>query len=510
MRAKKTAKNIIWGLIYELVMVVCGLILPRLILMSFGSEYNGVTSAVRQFLQVIVLFQAGVGGVTMAALYKPLAESDIAQISSIVKTTEGFLRKVVLMFLVFIVIIACGYPFLVIEQFDWFFTFSLVLIMSLSTCAQYFFGRAYELLLSADQNQRIISIVNCFKIVINTAISAVMIYLGFGIRSVMLAAATVYVIAPLFVCAYTKRKYGINSNAVKDNSVIRQRWDNFGRQVAYFVSTNTAIVILSIFSNAFEVSVFAVYMLVISGVLGLFVPLTNGVSAAFGNMLAKGEHELVKKNLRIYEQVVFTAATFLFSVVIIMALPFFALYTSGVTDVSYHRPTFLYVLAAAYMFNCFRFPYEGIAVAAGHFRQIRNPSFIEAAINICISISLVSRMGIVGVAAGVLAAFVFRTVYFAIYVSRNIVLRTLWTFIKRLLLSCCCILLVFGVFTIIPLPETVTISLWILNAIIVSAVSFIFTALVETLFYRKDLKELIKMARGVLTKRTAVAVNNGI
>ena len=106
MRVKKTFNNILWGFAYQLVAILCGFIVPRLVLTSFGSQYNGVTSAVTQFMQVIALFQAGIGGVTMAALYKPLAESDPMKISIIVKSTEEFMRKIVLIFIVFTLLLA--------------------------------------------------------------------------------------------------------------------------------------------------------------------------------------------------------------------------------------------------------------------------------------------------------------------------------------------------------------------------------------------------------------------
>ena len=435
MRAKKTIKNVVWGFIHEIITVACGFILPRLILTSFGSKYNGVTGAVTQFLQVIALFQAGIGGVTKAALYKPLADNDTERISIIVKSTESFMRKVVLIFAGLTVVIACGYPFLVSSDFDWFFTASLVLIISSSTMVQYFFGQTYQFLLVADQHQRVISIIDSLKIIGNTAISVVMINMGFGIREVKLAALVVYVIAPIFLFIYTRKKYKIIPHVKKDNSVIEQRWDNFGQEVANFIAVNTDLVILSLFSNVYEVSVYAVYNLVLSGIYGLFTPLTKGVNAAFGNMLAKGEHKLLKKNLRIYEQVIFATATFLFTVALIATLPFISLYTAKVTDANYHRPIFLYIMIAAMMFKCYRFPYEGIVKAAGHFRQTHTPAYIEAVINVVVSIVLVFPFGIVGVAIGTLAAYVFRTIRYAMYLSKNLISRSIWIFMKRIGLS---------------------------------------------------------------------------
>ena len=80
MRSKKALINSISSLLSQLVTIISGFVLPRLILSQFGSSYNGITSSITQFLNCVILLRAGVGGVTRAALYKPLADGDNNQI----------------------------------------------------------------------------------------------------------------------------------------------------------------------------------------------------------------------------------------------------------------------------------------------------------------------------------------------------------------------------------------------------------------------------------------------
>ena len=49
-RRKKLKLNMVTGLIQELVTVICGLILPRVILSHFGSAYNGIVNSITQFM----------------------------------------------------------------------------------------------------------------------------------------------------------------------------------------------------------------------------------------------------------------------------------------------------------------------------------------------------------------------------------------------------------------------------------------------------------------------------
>ena len=58
MRSKKTVINTIVSLLSEVVSVICGFILPRLILSAFGSTYNGLISAISQFMGFSILLRA--------------------------------------------------------------------------------------------------------------------------------------------------------------------------------------------------------------------------------------------------------------------------------------------------------------------------------------------------------------------------------------------------------------------------------------------------------------------
>ena len=126
-------KSAVIGLLEELIAIVSGFILPRMILMYYGSEYNGIISAVTQFIGCIALLKSGIGVATKAALYDPLYNQDNEKISGIMVATLKFLRKVACIFIIAIIIFACVYPFCIKEDFSWGFVASLVLIISLGT-----------------------------------------------------------------------------------------------------------------------------------------------------------------------------------------------------------------------------------------------------------------------------------------------------------------------------------------------------------------------------------------
>ena len=64
--------NIITSIILQVITFVSGLVIPRLILVQYGSQVNGLVSSLNQFLSLISLFEGGFGSVVLAALYFPL------------------------------------------------------------------------------------------------------------------------------------------------------------------------------------------------------------------------------------------------------------------------------------------------------------------------------------------------------------------------------------------------------------------------------------------------------
>ena len=494
------------GLLAEGISLVCGLILPRMILSNFGSAYNGITQSITQFISYISLMKAGIGGATAAALFKPLANDDNESISEILAATQKFMRKIALIFVIFVVGLSLIYPIFVKEEFDWWFTASLVFIISISTFAQYYFGFTYQILLSADQKDYIPTVLGIFTTILNTIISVVLIKNDFSIHAVKLGSSLCHIITPIFLYIYVRKKYNINKNAKPRMELISQRWDATAHEVASFINNNTDIVILTIFSGVLSVSVYTVYHYVIGNLKKIVTNCTVGFGAAFGDMYARNEIDLMHQNLSIFELIIYSMTTILYSVAFVMMLPFVSLYTKGVTDIEYIRPLFSFIMILAGMFNCFRIPYRVITINVGHYKQTKNGAILEAVLNIVISIVGVYFFGLVGVAIGTLVAMLFRTCQYAIYLSKNIMYRDIKYFIKHLIFS-------FAIMTVVYFVSKLYLPIsmsgwfeWVLYAAITTLITGVLTLVVNIVFYKEDMNNLIyKLKKNFIKKKVKAA-----
>ena len=493
-RTRNAFLTVTTSLLAEAISLVCGLILPKLILNNFGSAYNGVTQSITQFISYISLMKAGIGGATAVALYEPLSNKDNVRISEILAATQKFMRKIALIFVAFIVCLAIIYPIFIVREFDWWFTSSLIFIISISTFATYYFGFTYQTLLNADQKAYVVTLLSIFTTILNTIISVILIKNNFSIHVVKLGSSITSIITPVFLFFYVRKKYSILSDVKPNLDVIPQRWDATAHEVASFVNNNVDIVLLSFFTSMSEISVYTVYHYVISNLKKIVNNCTVGFGAAFGDMYAKGEIKLMHKNLSIFELITFSLTSILFSVALATILPFVAIYTNGVNDTNYIRPTLALIAILAGTFNCFRIPYRVIVINVGHYKQTKNGAIMEAIINIVISIIGIIKFGVVGALFGTLCAMMFRTLQFAIYLSRNIMNRNIKYFIKH---SIICFVIMCVVYCVSKLYLNIIDSWfkWMAFAAITTLIATVITLLTDLIFYKEDMENLIVKLR---------------
>lgn len=82
---KRVLYNSIANGVYQIVLLVSGLILPRFILFAFGSAYNGLVASMTQFLGITEVLTMGLAGAARVELYDSLAHNDINRTSGIIR-----------------------------------------------------------------------------------------------------------------------------------------------------------------------------------------------------------------------------------------------------------------------------------------------------------------------------------------------------------------------------------------------------------------------------------------
>ena len=488
-RKKKFVLNTGLSFLNQLVVLICGFVLPRQLLLYFGSELNGLVSSITRFLSMIALLESGIGPVVQACLYKPLADKNKDELSVIVSAAEKFYRRIAYIFLAYIAVLAVVYP-LIKTEYDWAFTATLVLIISISTFMQYYFGIAYRAVLSADQKVYFNSILNILATIANTVICVVLMHLGSPIHIVKLASSLVFIINPLIQYGYVKKHYEINTKIVYSGEPIKQKWNGLIQHLAGVVNAETDVFLLTFLGSLSSVSIYTVYLQVITGVENIIMTASNGIDSLWGNMYAKKEINLLNKTFDAVEFAIHASVTALFSTTAVLIVPFVLVYTRGINDANYAVPIFGMILTFAYGAICLRVPYFRIIKVAGHFKETQIGSIIAMILNIVFSLALVRRYQLNGVAVGTLVAMLFHTCYLANYIRTRILNRPIWLFIKHMIVDLATGSL--GIFLTCSFTlGAQTYGSWILLGFKVAIIIFPLVFLVNVIVYREDAKTLI-------------------
>ena len=440
-RISKTKLNIATSVLLQVVSGVCGLILPRFVLQNYGSEVNGLVASISQLLSYAVLLEGGVGGVMRAALYKPLANGDDAGISAVFYQISQTFQKIAVVFIGFALALGICMKFFVDTQYSWLYVFTMVLILSTHTLSNYYMSMPHRILMTADQKLYAIQVVQIIATILNALLCLLVMYLGGSIHIVKLTSVVVFLLNPLAQRLYVKRHYKLSCKVEVTNSGHIQKRDGMIHNLAYFIHRNTDVVILSLFGSLYAVSVYSVYHTVVSVLEQLLASISSGISGLVGRLIARKEIAELNRIVDRYEACNNALATAVGTVCAILILPFVSIYTGGVTDVQYRQPVFAMLMIAGSYAYSIRHPFGCVVSAAGHYKETNAGAIGEVVINLGLSILLVKPLGLIGVALGTLVAMSFRTVHTVWYLSRNILHRSVWKFLLKLV----CNLLVSGI-----------------------------------------------------------------
>lgn len=488
---RKLVLNTVTSLASQLVAVICGFVLPRLILEQFGSEVNGLTQSIKQFLTVISFLDLGVGQVIRSALYGPLAEKNREKTSAVMASGRRFYNRLASGLAVYVLVLMFVYPFLADQDFGWLYTAALIGAMSVSTFAQFYFGIINDQLLQADQRGYILYSVQIGANLANMALCVMLVYLGSSIHGVKLATSLVFLLKVLAVEYYIRRHYRLDRKHVGAGEPIRQKWNGVAQHISAVVLDGTDTIVLTVLSTLSNVSVYSVYYMVVSSIQSFYQSATAGVQSAAGALWAKGDAGAQNKMFEATEMALHTVTVFLFSCTGLLIVPFIRVYTSGLTDAQYIQPLFAAILALAYGIRCLRTPYNIWILAAGHYKQTQICHITAAAMNLIISVIAVARWGLVGVAVGTLIAMIYQTGWMAWYNTKALLKRPAGSVAKRFAVDGVTAAVICLLAGRIPLSQ-VSYFGWLLMAVQVALIALAVSALFALVFYRKQTMSFVR------------------
>ena len=109
-RKKQSIINIVLSLLSQIVTVMVGMLLPRALMVNYGSETNGLITSMQQVINYLTLIEGGLLSTVAVALYKPIANEDISSVNQVLAAAKYYYRKTGVVFLTALCVVALIYP----------------------------------------------------------------------------------------------------------------------------------------------------------------------------------------------------------------------------------------------------------------------------------------------------------------------------------------------------------------------------------------------------------------
>ncbi|MCP3941556.1 MAG: hypothetical protein GY710_08755 [Desulfobacteraceae bacterium] len=421
-RTRAFAINSFSSAILQVVMVMVGLILPRIILSVYGSSMNGLVTSITQFVAYLSLVEAGLGGAAIYILYKPLADKDHDRTNMIVSTAKKFYDQAGVIFFILLLLIVILYPLLV--PFKDIPPWQIgILVFSLG-CKGLFdlliMGK-YRVLLSADQKIFVVSISTIASLILHTGIIVTMALYNINLILAYSLAIFALLAKAFILSSYVKHNYKyIQFNTKTDKSIIKQRWDVLYLQLLGSIQQGIPVIAITIFSTLQIVSIYSIYNMVILGLTGVLSIFINGLFASFGDVIAKNELPTLQKSYGEFEFSYYMIITWTSMCALFLIVPFVKIYTIGITDANYDQPIFGMLIVLNSFFYNIKTPQGMLVIAAGLYRETRWRTTIQGSIALICCLVFVKPWGLHGIMVGMLLSNIYRCIDLIFFIPKHV------------------------------------------------------------------------------------------
>lgn len=433
MCSKKGLYNLSTSLIYKILTCVVGLLIPRLFVLSYGSELNGLQSSITQIFAYITLIEAGVGEATLQSLFQPIAEKQYKKANEILSATTYYYNRIGFIYFILLFSLAILYPlFIHVENVPFLTVFGYIVFAGLTTGINFFFQSKIILILQADGtvyiNSMIVTVTYLLTSIVKilcilSELNIVLIQFGFFVVN-MLGTGAYYIVV--------RHKYSwINFHEKPNMKSIEQKNSVMIHKISGIVFQNTDIILLTVICGLKVVSVYTMYKLVINMVTTIIASFGDSINFVFGQTY-NGSNRAGYQRLIDTFNVYYSAVAFaLFAVTSILILPFLELYTAGM-DINYIYPVLPLLYICIEVLQVGREAMMRTITVAGHFKKTQKAALIEMGVNLCMSIVLVfvfkeiwgAMAGLYGVLCGTIIALLYRTLDINYYANKRILCRS--------------------------------------------------------------------------------------
>ncbi len=500
-RTKKFFFNTVSTAFLQIISMISGFILPGIMLSVYGSEINGLVSSITQFISILTLVEAGLSGATVYSLYKPIANDDHHAINRVVTAARNFYYKTGFIFLGLIFTCALAYPFFIKTQLLSKIEISILfVVLGTSGILEFFTLAKYRALLTADQKTYVISLASIVQIIVNCVIISILSYTGMSIVLVRAVAIVSILLRTIILWCYCRKHYKYLDFSVEpNNQALNKRWDALYFQVVGVIHSGFPVIAATLLLTLNEVSIYSIYHMVIVGVNGVLSIFTSGLSAGFGDLLARKDEANFKKAFQQFEFIYYALITAVYATMMITYIPFIRIYTAD-ADINYIYPMFAFLISLNGYFYNLKTPYGMLTLSAGKYRESRVQVTTQALLEVVFSLVLAHLIGLNGVILGSLISNIYRDVDFVFFAPKHLIKYRFSESLTMWLRNFALMAVVCFIGFLVPTSMVTNYIAWFIYAAIIALMAIGIVFGTNILFDHKKAAECLVRVRTMLKK----------
>lgn len=422
---RRVVLNIVTGILYEVIIVAFGLILPRLYLVNFGSDVNGLDSTIKNIFAYLSLLEAGVGLSAQYALYRPVAQGNTENINAILSAARKFYLKTSVLYTSLTVLFALVYPLLIRTALPYWTVFGMVMLYGVPGIILYSLRGKYNAFMEVEGKKYILTTLSTVTLVVANVLRLVFLLISDNLLLIQATYCVPSALQVVFVILYVKKKYPwIDWKAKPNYAALSQKKSVLVHQISNCIFSNTDTIIISFMCGMNYASVYAIYSLFFANFQKIVSSFSNGLTFKFGQLFQTDRQQFFRE-FSCYESVFYMLLFWAYTVITAFLMPVIRLYTAGVADAAIYDNRLILLLFAVWtIMTAVEMPLLQLQSIAGKFDDTKHQAVIEMLINIVVSLIATWKLGIVGCLIGTILALSYRIVAMVIYTGREVLNRS--------------------------------------------------------------------------------------
>ncbi len=423
MKDKRGIWNITSALIQQLIVIAFGLILPKLFIVGYGSEMNGLLSSISQVYVYVSLIGGGIGTAALQALYRTTVSDDRQATNGVLAATHQIYKRTGAVYLSVVIVLAAVYPMVIDAEIPQLTIALIILFSGLESVLSFYCHGKYRVLLRAEGKNYILNNLSLITYILNSFLKIFLISRQCSIIVIQGLVMALTCWQAFFLWAYVRKKYSwVNIRVKPDFDAVSVRKSVVVHKVSNLVFSNTDVIILTAACGLKVVSVYSLYNSFFYMVKSLLFSFLEGVQYKLAQTF-HADFATFKKMQDRFETVYMTLTFLLYSLLYLLIIPFMRIYTAGITDIQYIDRYLPILFTSVFLLQAARGPMQLVVEYARQYKETKQQAITEMGINLTVTLVSVYFLGIYGALLGTVAALVYRANAIILYVNKRILDR---------------------------------------------------------------------------------------